>query len=155
MRSLGRVTDLLDLTARLVDIPSESHDESAITSWLEAELRRDAPWLVIERIGLNLVARTQLGRSGELNNKAQAQADRMANRGRIYHSTNLAAGVSPGWQLIGENVAVAGSIEQAQSALEASPGHLANMLNGGFTEVGIGVTNSNGRVYVVQVFVGR
>ena len=97
----------------------------------------------------------QLGRSGELNNKAQAQADRMANRGRIYHSTNLAAGVSPGWQLIGENVAVAGSIEQAQSALEASPGHLANMLNGGFTEVGIGVTSRNGRVYVVQVFVGR
>ena len=97
----------------------------------------------------------QLSRSGELNSKAQAQADRMANRGRIYHSTNLAAGVSPGWQLIGENVAVAGSIEQAQSALEASPGHLANMLNGGFTEVGIGVTSSNGRVYVVQVFVGR
>ena len=97
----------------------------------------------------------QLGRSGELNNKAQAQADRMSNRGRIYHSTNLAAGVSPGWQLIGENVAVAGSIEQAQSALEASPGHLENMLNGGFTEVGIGVTSSNGRVYVVQVFVGR
>ena len=64
----------------------------------------------------------QLSRSGELNTKAQAQADRMANRGRIYHSTDLAAGVSPGWQLIGENVAVAGSIEQAQSALEASPG---------------------------------
>ena len=66
MRSLGRVTDLLELTARLVDIPSESHDEAAITSWLEAELRRDAPWLVIERIGLNLVARTELGRTHRL-----------------------------------------------------------------------------------------
>src|SRR5512134_69280 len=66
MRSLGRVTDLLELTARLVDIPSESHDETAITSWLEAELRRDAPWLVIERIGLNLVARTELGREHRL-----------------------------------------------------------------------------------------
>ncbi|MGD9705218.1 MAG: CAP domain-containing protein [Acidimicrobiia bacterium] len=96
-----------------------------------------------------------LGRSGELDAKARAQADRMAKRGTIYHSTNLAAGVSPGWRLIGENVAVAGSIEQAQSALEASPGHLANMVNGEFTEVGIGVTASNGRVYVVQVFVGR
>jgi uncharacterized protein YkwD len=97
----------------------------------------------------------QLSRSGELNTKAQAQADRMASRGKIYHSTNLASGVSPGWLSIGENVAVAGSIEQAQSALEGSPGHLDNMLNGGFTEVGIGVTSSNGRVYVVQVFVGR
>lgn len=97
----------------------------------------------------------QLARSGELNAKARAQADRMASRGRIYHSTNLAAGVSPGWRLIGENVAVAGSIEQAQAALERSPGHLGNMVNGQFTEMGVGVTVSNGRVYVVQVFVSR
>ena len=96
-----------------------------------------------------------LARSGELNAKARAQADRMAARGRIYHSTNLAAGVSPGWRLIGENVAVAGRIEQAQAALEKSPGHLANMVNGQFTEMGVGVTVSNGRVYVVQVFVSR
>ena len=96
-----------------------------------------------------------LARSAELNAKARAQADRMASRGRIYHSSNLASGVSPGWRVIGENVAVAGSIEQAQSALEASPGHLANMVNSQFTEVGIGVTVSKGRVYVVQVFVGR
>lgn len=61
MPSLGPVTDLLQLTARLVDIPSESHDEAAITDWLESELRRDAPWLDIERVGLNLVARTHFG----------------------------------------------------------------------------------------------
>ena len=96
-----------------------------------------------------------LGRSAELNAKARAQADRMAERGRIYHSSNLAAGVSPGWRVIGENVAVAGSIEQAQTALEQSAGHLANMVNPQFTEVGVGVTVSRGRVYVVQVFVGR
>jgi uncharacterized protein YkwD len=96
-----------------------------------------------------------LSRSGELNNKARAHADRMANRNRIFHSSNLASGVSAGWRIIGENVAVAGSIEQAQQALEASPGHLENMLNGEFTEMGVGVTVKNGRVYVVQVFVGR
>ncbi|MGD9705625.1 MAG: succinyl-diaminopimelate desuccinylase, partial [Acidimicrobiia bacterium] len=55
-----------ELTAYLVDIPSESHDEAAITSWLEAELRRSAPWLTIERVGLNLVARTELGRRHRL-----------------------------------------------------------------------------------------
>jgi len=97
----------------------------------------------------------QLARSGELNAKARSQADRMAARGRIYHSTNLAAGVSPGWRLIGENVAVAGTIEQAQAALERSSGHLANMVNAQFTEMGVGVTVSNGQVYVVQVFVSR
>ena len=53
--------DLLDLTATLVDIPSVSHDEEAITGWLEAQLR-DVPWLDVTRVERNLVARTQLGR---------------------------------------------------------------------------------------------
>ena len=57
------MTDLLDLTARLVDIPSESHDEAAITEWIDSTLRRDAPRLAVERVGQNVVARTQLGRS--------------------------------------------------------------------------------------------
>ena len=54
-------TDLLELTAALVDIPSVSHHEQEITDWIEAEL--DAvPWLEVDRVGDNLVARTQLGR---------------------------------------------------------------------------------------------
>ncbi len=101
------------------------------------------------------VAVPALVRSAELNNKARAQADRMANAGRIFHSTNLASGVSPGWTLIGENVAVAGSLESAQAALEKSPGHYANMTNRKFKQIGIGVTVKNGKVYVVQVFVAR
>ncbi|MGK2947640.1 MAG: succinyl-diaminopimelate desuccinylase [Acidimicrobiales bacterium] len=53
--------DLLALTASLVDIPSESHHEAALTDHLEAELRR-LPHLQVERVGANLVARTELGR---------------------------------------------------------------------------------------------
>jgi succinyl-diaminopimelate desuccinylase len=59
------MTDLLTLTAELVDIPSESFDERAIADHLEAELRR-VPWLEVHRIGDNLVARTELGRSARL-----------------------------------------------------------------------------------------
>jgi succinyl-diaminopimelate desuccinylase len=54
------VTDLLDLTAELVNIPSVSHDEEAITDWLEAQLRA-VPWLSVTRVDRNLVARTDLG----------------------------------------------------------------------------------------------
>ena len=60
------MTDLLELTARLVDIPSESHGEAAITDWIEARLRATAPWLTVDRVGENLVARTHLGRSQRL-----------------------------------------------------------------------------------------
>ena len=49
------------LTAQLVDIPSVSRDEGAITDWIERRLA-EAPWLHVSRIGHNLVARTELGR---------------------------------------------------------------------------------------------
>jgi succinyl-diaminopimelate desuccinylase len=49
------------MTAELVDIPSTSHHELAITDHVQ-ELLAAAPWLEITRIGENLVARTHLGR---------------------------------------------------------------------------------------------
>jgi len=59
------VTDLLSFTAELVDIPSVSHDERAITDHLE-QLLRAVPWLEVERVGDNVAARTTLGRSQRL-----------------------------------------------------------------------------------------
>jgi succinyl-diaminopimelate desuccinylase len=54
--------DLLALTAELVAIPSVSHDEERITDHLE-RLLAPATWLDVVRLGNNLVARTNLGRS--------------------------------------------------------------------------------------------
>ena len=56
---------LLDLTAELVAIPSVSHNEQEICAYVEAELRK-LPWLEVERIGDNLVARTNSGRPQRL-----------------------------------------------------------------------------------------
>ncbi|MGH9223916.1 MAG: M20/M25/M40 family metallo-hydrolase [Acidimicrobiales bacterium] len=53
------------MTAQLVDIPSTSHNELAITDHLEG-LVRAVPWLDVVRLGENLVARTDLGRSRRL-----------------------------------------------------------------------------------------
>jgi succinyl-diaminopimelate desuccinylase len=53
--------DLLELTAELVAIGSISRHEAAIADWLEAELR-SLPWLGVERVGDNVVARTELDR---------------------------------------------------------------------------------------------
>jgi succinyl-diaminopimelate desuccinylase len=54
-------TDLLALTAELVDVPSVSHDEGRLTDWFERELRAVAG-LTVDRVGDNVVARTTLGR---------------------------------------------------------------------------------------------
>jgi succinyl-diaminopimelate desuccinylase len=55
------MTDLLARAAELVAIPSESHHERRIADHVEAELRA-VPWLTVDRVGDNVVARTALGR---------------------------------------------------------------------------------------------
>jgi succinyl-diaminopimelate desuccinylase len=59
------VTDLLALTAELVDIPSVSRDERALADHLETRLRA-RPHLEVTRHLDNVVARTALGRSSRL-----------------------------------------------------------------------------------------
>jgi uncharacterized protein YkwD len=85
--------------------------------------------------------------------KAVAWSNHMADEGQLSHST-LRDGVPAGWHSLGENVAYAGTIEAAMAALEASPPHLANILNPAFTSVAIGVVERDGRVWVTEVFVG-
>ena len=59
------MTDLLALTATLVDHRSVSFEEGPFVDWLEFELRR-CDHLIVERVGDNLVARTDLGRAERL-----------------------------------------------------------------------------------------
>jgi succinyl-diaminopimelate desuccinylase len=61
------VTDtyLLALTAELVDIPSVSHQETALADHIESELRR-ASHLTVDRYGDTVAARTTLGRPRRL-----------------------------------------------------------------------------------------
>jgi succinyl-diaminopimelate desuccinylase len=58
-------TDLLALTAELVDIPSASHQETALADHVETALRA-TDHLTVDRYGDTLVARTALGRARRL-----------------------------------------------------------------------------------------
>jgi succinyl-diaminopimelate desuccinylase len=55
------VTDLLALTEELCRVPSVSRNETAIADLVEARLRDRAPKLRLERVGDNVVARTDFG----------------------------------------------------------------------------------------------
>ncbi len=59
------MTDLLALTAELVDVPSVSHHEGPITDLIERELRL-LSGLTVDRVGDNVVGRTRLGRDQRL-----------------------------------------------------------------------------------------
>jgi uncharacterized protein YkwD len=85
--------------------------------------------------------------------KAHAWSEKLAADGVLSHS-NLSQGVPAGWHLLGENVAFAGSLDQAMTALEHSPGHRANLLNPKFTKVAVGVVEARGLYWVTEVFIG-
>jgi succinyl-diaminopimelate desuccinylase len=55
------VTDLLALTEELCAVPSVSRDERAIADHVERWLRRQAPDLRVDRVGDNVIARTEAG----------------------------------------------------------------------------------------------
>ncbi|WP_031486619.1 succinyl-diaminopimelate desuccinylase [Streptomyces bicolor] len=62
MASLNPTGDLVDLARALVDIPSESGDETGLADAMESALR-GCVHLTVERIGNSLVARTDSGRA--------------------------------------------------------------------------------------------
>ena len=57
--------DLLELTAELVDIPSVSFEEGPLVSLIEKELSA-IPYLSIDRVGDNLIARTDFNKEQRL-----------------------------------------------------------------------------------------
>ena len=88
----------------------------------------------------------------ELRTLADEWALRMAAARDIFHSP-LDQRVRADWVRLGENVAVDVSVAAAERALEASPDHLANLVNPVYDYVGIGVAHgTDGGVYVVQEF---
>jgi succinyl-diaminopimelate desuccinylase len=54
--------DLFGLTEELIAIPSVSHDETRLADVVERRVARQAPGLAVDRVGDNVVVRTDLGR---------------------------------------------------------------------------------------------
>jgi uncharacterized protein YkwD len=90
---------------------------------------------------------------------AQARAAELALHGVVAHA--LGPGDSPVARLaragvradrIAENVARAGSLDEASRRLDASPSHRANRIDPALDAIGIGVAASTSGVYLVELF---
>jgi uncharacterized protein YkwD len=81
----------------------------------------------------------------------------MAAAGTIWHNQDFltqATRTALAARMLGENVGMAGSIDQVHQALMNSPGHRANILEGAFSIVGMAaVKGPDGLVYITQDFV--
>lgn len=87
----------------------------------------------------------------ELAGVGRRHAAAMAADNRVYHNPALAEQVK-GWQLVGENVGAGSSVDDVHAALMASQRHRDVIFNPRFTEIGVGVVVSNGKLWVSQVF---
>ena len=82
---------------------------------------------------------------------ARRHSGRMADAADLHHNPALASEVT-GWQKVGENVGRGPSVDPIHAAFMASPGHRQNILDGDWTELGVGVVVRDGTVWVTQVF---
>lgn len=88
--------------------------------------------------------------NSELLGKARAWSQTQANSGTIFHST-LTNGVTQNWHRLGENVGMGPTSPAIHDALVRSPRHYGNLVDPGFTEVGIGVIRQGNIIYVTEV----
>lgn len=89
---------------------------------------------------------------------AREWAARMASEWALRHRPDLGpaldrAGVS--WRTAGENVGYGPHVSDVHAKFMRSTSHRAILLSGDFSEVGIGVTARDGRVWVTVDFVGH
>ena len=87
----------------------------------------------------------------QLNQKAQAWAEKLARDGKLSHS-NLASGVPSCWRSLGENVGYGSTAAQVEDAYMNSSGHRANILDAKWKYVGVGYAKRGSLVFTVQVF---
>ncbi len=94
---------------------------------------------------------------GDVDDIARPHTKAMASKRNIWHNDSYftaATRSSLAAKALGENVAMAATVEVAHRALMDSPGHRANILNGSFDTVGVSVVHDErGYVYVTQNFV--
>jgi hypothetical protein len=91
-----------------------------------------------------------LAAANDLQTLAQSRANEMARSGRLAHTSNLGTKVS-GWKRLGENVGRGPNLRDIETAFMASPSHRGNILDPGFSQMGVGVTWDGKEYFYVAV----
>lgn len=101
-----------------------------------------------ERVASGLPA---LQVSGDLVEVARRHSSRMASSGTLHHNPHLGTEVS-NWTRVTENVGQGPDARSIHDALMASSSHRANIIDGGVSQVGVGVVIAGDTLWVTQVF---
>ncbi|HUQ39698.1 MAG TPA: CAP domain-containing protein [Acidimicrobiales bacterium] len=88
---------------------------------------------------------------------ARSWSGTMAGQARIWHNPNFPAQAPATWERLGENVGVGpdGAVGGIHDAFVASPTHYANLVDGQFTMVGIGIQQAGDQMFVTEHFMNE
>jgi uncharacterized protein YkwD len=148
-RGLVKATKVLGLTLALSVVLGALAPE-ARAGWAP---RRDMlTWMNRARDNRGAVA---LDRVWVLRHLADEHSEDMAREGRIFHTTDLGSELRiVSWSVAGENVGVGVKLRSLFEAFMDSAPHRANILNGDFRRVGIGICRADGYLWITLLFVG-
>jgi uncharacterized protein YkwD len=91
----------------------------------------------------------------ELSKAARKHTTEMWKADSLYHTpSNKLRHRVTNWVIIGENVGVGGTVDSLHQAFMDSPAHRDNILLSTFRNVGVGVAQKNGRMWVTVIFEG-
>ncbi len=92
----------------------------------------------------------------ELSKVARVHSREMVKADSLHHTPADKLGKRvTGWKILGENVGVGGDVSSLHEAFMNSPAHAANVLHSSFRHVGVGVSKSDGRIWVTIIFEAR
>jgi len=128
----GQATDLSAAEQRIFELANQARKDAGVepVAWNEQAAQA-------ARVHAKLMAGKQV-LSHQFSGEA-ALRDRMGAVGLRFDAA-------------AENVADAGSADEAHDALMHSPPHRTNLLNPNYNSLGVGVAEKNGELYVVQDF---
>lgn len=143
IRTLAAVCALAVAASLLLTVPATPAGANDAPSWLATvntyRQSRGLPPLVVD---------------SQLSGLAQQQAQVMADQGQLSHTSNLSAGVSANWTKLGENVGMGRDLPIIWDAFLNSPAHHSNLIDPGYTHIGIGVVIAGNTQWVTHRFMG-
>ena len=99
--------------------------------------------------------RHDLDLNTRLSRYAKRHSRKMAERGELFHTPDLAAKLDGlDWSIGGENVGVGPDLTSLEDAFMASAPHRENILRRTFYDAAVGVYESDGSFWVTVIFYG-
>jgi uncharacterized protein YkwD len=99
--------------------------------------------------------KARLALDSQLSRYARQHSERMADRGSLFHTADLAAKLKGrDWSIGGENVGYGPTLANLERAFMGSTPHRSNILRTAFDHAAVGVFKSGGRIWVTVIFYG-